>query len=69
VARFFAGRAQSARPALIDGALGIAVLDADGEPWILMRIIEVEGRIAALEAILGAAVASFDVSVLPEPAL
>ncbi|HEY0530740.1 MAG TPA: sigma-70 family RNA polymerase sigma factor [Actinoplanes sp.] len=69
VARFFAGRAQSVRPALIDGALGVAVLGADGQPWILLLITESDGRIAALEGVLGESVADFDVSVLSEPAL
>lgn len=70
VARFFAGRAQSARPALIDGEMGIAVLNASGQPWILMLVtLAADGRIATLEAILGDAVADFDVSVLSEPAL
>jgi RNA polymerase sigma factor (sigma-70 family) len=70
VARFFAGRAQGARPALIDGALGVAVLNAEGQPWILMLItLGADGRIAEMEAILGSEVASFDVSVLSEPAL
>jgi RNA polymerase sigma-70 factor (ECF subfamily) len=68
VARFFAGRAQSARPALIDGAVGVAVLAADGDPWILLLLTEVDGRIAGLEAVLGSSVAGFDVSVLSEPA-
>jgi RNA polymerase sigma-70 factor (ECF subfamily) len=64
VAGFFAGRARSARPALIDGVVGIAVLNAERQPWILLRVTEVGGRIAALEAVLGEAVASFDVVVL-----
>jgi RNA polymerase sigma-70 factor (ECF subfamily) len=69
VARFFAGRAQCARPALIDGVLGVAVLAADGRPWILLQLTEAEGRIAALEAVMGSPVASFDVSVLSEPTI
>jgi RNA polymerase sigma-70 factor (ECF subfamily) len=68
VARFFAGRAASARPALIDGALGVAVLDAGGTPWILLMVSERAGRVTALEAVLGDAVADFDVLVLSEPA-
>jgi RNA polymerase sigma-70 factor (ECF subfamily) len=64
VAGFFAGRARSARPALIDGVVGVAVLNAERQPWILLRVTEVDGRIAALEAVLGEAVASFDVVVL-----
>ena len=69
VARFFAGRAASARPALIDGALGVAVLNAEGVPWILLIVSERAGRVAALEAVLGESVAGFEVSVLSEPAL
>jgi RNA polymerase sigma factor (sigma-70 family) len=70
VARFFAGRAQSARPALIDGSMGIAVLNAEGQPWILMLLTPAgDGRIAAMDAVLGDAVGDFEVSVLAEPAL
>jgi RNA polymerase sigma factor (sigma-70 family) len=69
VARFFAGRAQSGRPALIDGALGVAVLNTDGQPWILLRLTEKDGRITALAGVRGEAVASHDVLVLAEPAL
>jgi RNA polymerase sigma factor (sigma-70 family) len=69
VARFFAGRAQSARPALIDGVLGVAVLAADGRPWILLHFTVAGGRVAELEADTGSAVAGFDVSVLSEPAI
>jgi RNA polymerase sigma factor (sigma-70 family) len=69
VARFFAGRAQSARPALIDGVLGVAVLK-DGAPWILLQLTEIDGRIARVEAILDpVVVASHEVSVLAEPSV
>jgi RNA polymerase sigma-70 factor, ECF subfamily len=69
VARFFAGRAQAARPALIDGMLGVAVLNASGEPWILLLVDQRDGRIAGMEAVLGGSIADFAVEVLSEPAL
>jgi RNA polymerase sigma factor (sigma-70 family) len=64
VARFFAGKAQSARPALIDGALGIAVV-FDGEVRILLRLTTANGRIIELDSVLDpAAVASYSVSLV-----
>jgi RNA polymerase sigma-70 factor (ECF subfamily) len=50
VSRFFAGRAQAARPALIDGALGVAVI-VGGEIKVAMWITVCGGRITVLEAI------------------
>ncbi len=64
VARFFAGKAHSARPALIDGALGIAVV-FDGEVRILLRLTTANGRIIELDSVLDpAAVASYSVSLV-----
>jgi RNA polymerase sigma-70 factor (ECF subfamily) len=50
VSRFFAGRAQAARPALIDGALGVAVI-VGGEIKVAMWVTVGGGRITVLEAI------------------
>jgi RNA polymerase sigma factor (sigma-70 family) len=62
VARFFAGKAQSARPALIDGALGIAVVFG-AEVGILLRLSEVDGQITVLDAVTDpSAVAACDVA-------
>jgi RNA polymerase sigma-70 factor (ECF subfamily) len=64
VARFFAGKAHSARPALIDGALGIAVV-IGGEVRILLRLTVADGRITEMDSVLDpAAVASHEVSLL-----
>jgi RNA polymerase sigma factor (sigma-70 family) len=54
VARFFAGRAQAARPALIDGALGVAVI-VGGLVKVALRVTTGGGRITVLEAIMGPA--------------
>ena len=50
VARFFAGRARAARPALLDGALGIAVV-VEGTVKVALRVTIVDGLITVLEAI------------------
>jgi RNA polymerase sigma factor (sigma-70 family) len=61
VARFFAGKAQSARPALIDGVLGIAVV-LGGEVRILLRLSAADGRITELDSVLDpSAVAAYEV--------
>jgi RNA polymerase sigma-70 factor (ECF subfamily) len=49
VARFFAGRAQSARPALIDGTLGVAVI-LGGRVRFTLRLTIAGGRITDIEA-------------------
>ncbi|GAA2653153.1 sigma-70 family RNA polymerase sigma factor [Paractinoplanes durhamensis] len=55
VARYFAGRAQAARPALVDGALGIAVLRGT-EIVVAVRVGLTGGRITSLDAITDPAV-------------
>jgi RNA polymerase sigma-70 factor (ECF subfamily) len=50
VARWFAGRAQAARPALLDGRLGFAAW-LDGRLVVAVAATVVDGRIAALDAI------------------
>jgi RNA polymerase sigma factor (sigma-70 family) len=49
VARFFDGRARTARPALIDGAVGVAVV-TDGKIRVLMRFTVAGGRITTIDA-------------------
>jgi len=50
VAQFFAGRAQAARPALVDGALGVAVA-SDGQVRVVLRLRVADGRITAIDAV------------------
>jgi hypothetical protein len=52
VARYFAGRAQSARPALIDGRLGLLV----SPPGIAVSLTVTGGRITAVDAVTDPAV-------------
>lgn len=50
VAAAFVGRAQAARPALVDGALGLAV-EVGGRLIVVLRLIIVDDRIAAIDAV------------------
>jgi len=50
VAETFRGRAQAAKPALVDGAVGVAVI-MGGRLRIMLRLTIAEGRIAAINAI------------------
>jgi RNA polymerase sigma factor (sigma-70 family) len=50
VAETFKGRAQGAKPALVDGALALAVL-AGGELRVLLRVVFRGDRIAQIEAV------------------
>jgi RNA polymerase sigma factor (sigma-70 family) len=50
VAKFFAGRAQAARPALVDGAPGVAVM-RNGRPFVVLRVTVADGRIAGINAV------------------
>ena len=64
VAGFFKGRAQAARPALVDGALGIAVL-LGGQLRVVLRLTFAGERIAGVEAIADAErLAGMDTEVL-----
>jgi RNA polymerase sigma-70 factor, ECF subfamily len=64
VAGTFKGRAQAARPALVDGALAIAVV-LGGQLRIVLRLTISGERISAVEAVADAEqIAEFDVSVL-----
>jgi RNA polymerase sigma-70 factor (ECF subfamily) len=50
VAAFFNGRAQAARPALLDGEIGVSVAPA-GKLLVVMEVVIRNGRIAGIEAI------------------
>jgi RNA polymerase sigma-70 factor (ECF subfamily) len=50
VARAFAGRAQAARPALVDGALGVVVAPL-GRLFLVLRLAITQGKIARIEAV------------------
>jgi RNA polymerase sigma factor (sigma-70 family) len=64
VADFFKGRAQSARPALVDGALGVAVV-LGGQLRVVLRLSFAGDRISGVEAIADAAhIASMDTEML-----
>src|ERR1700682_1063163 len=64
VAETFKGRAQAAKPALVDGALALAVI-MGGALRIVLRLTITGDRIAAVEAVADAAqIAEFDVEVL-----
>ena len=64
VADFFKGRAQSARPALVDGALGVAVVFG-GQLRVVLRLAFAGDRICGVEAIADAEhIASMDTEML-----
>jgi len=64
VAETFKGRAQAAKPALVDGALGVAVV-LGGEMRIVLRLTISGERISAVDAVADAeAIGAFDVEVL-----
>jgi RNA polymerase sigma factor (sigma-70 family) len=68
VAETFKGRAQAARPALVDGAPALAVI-MGGRLRIVLRLTISNDRIAAVEAVANAErISQFDVSVLDRPA-
>ena len=50
VAEAFKGRAQAARPALVDGTVGVAVI-LGGQLRIVLRLTLIEERVAEIEAI------------------
>ncbi|XIA65152.1 sigma-70 family RNA polymerase sigma factor [Bradyrhizobium sp. TZ2] len=64
VAETFKGRAQAAKPALVEGALAVAVILA-GQLRIVLRLTLTADRIAAVEAVADAErISQFDVTVL-----
>lgn len=63
VAQAFKGRAQAARPALVDGEIGAAVI-LGGQLRVVLRITIAGDRIAAIDAVAEAAqIETFDVEV------
>ena len=65
VAEVFKGRAQAARPALVDGTLAVAVI-VGGQLRIVLRLTISGERISAVEAVAeDERLGSFDVTVLP----
>jgi RNA polymerase sigma factor (sigma-70 family) len=64
VAETFKGRAQAAKPALVDGALGVAVI-LGGQLRIALRLTFIGDKIAAVEAVADAArLSKFELEVL-----
>lgn len=64
VAETFRGRAQAARPALVDGKMGVAVI-LGGHLRIALRVTFKGDRIAGIEAIANPeAIGALDVEVL-----
>ncbi|WP_298275170.1 sigma-70 family RNA polymerase sigma factor [uncultured Bradyrhizobium sp.] len=64
VAESFKGRAQAARPALVDGAIGVAVI-LGGALRVVLRVTISGDRIAAIDATADATeIETFDVEVL-----
>ncbi|MBR1143306.1 sigma-70 family RNA polymerase sigma factor [Bradyrhizobium sp. AUGA SZCCT0431] len=64
VAETFKGRAQAAKPALVDGALAVAVV-LGGQLRIVLRLTISGERISAVDAVADAeAIGTFDVEVL-----
>jgi RNA polymerase sigma-70 factor (ECF subfamily) len=64
VAELFKGRAQAARPALVDGVMDVAVVPR-GRLLLVLRFDIVDGRIAGIEAVADPArMAEFDLEVL-----
>jgi len=67
VAANFHGRAQAARPALVDGVLGLAVAIGDGPIFVVLRLVMDGDRIAGLEAVADPqSLAAFEIQVLDE---
>jgi RNA polymerase sigma-70 factor (ECF subfamily) len=65
VAGTFKGRAQAARPALVDGAVGVAVV-LQGRVRIVLGLTVEEGKIVAIDAIADPEhLHQLDVAVLP----
>jgi RNA polymerase sigma-70 factor (ECF subfamily) len=64
VAASFKGRAQAAKPALIDGKVGVAVI-LQGKMKIVLTLAFADGRIAGVEAIADPErIAGFEVTIL-----
>src|SRR5882757_6057959 len=64
VAETFKGRAQAAKPALVDGALGLAVV-LGGQLLVVLRVTVSGDRVSAVDAVADSeAIGAFDVDVL-----
>jgi RNA polymerase sigma-70 factor (ECF subfamily) len=64
VAEFFKGRAQAARPALVDGALALAVI-LGGQLRVVLRLTIAGDRIAAIEGVADSGqIGEFDIEML-----
>jgi RNA polymerase sigma-70 factor (ECF subfamily) len=64
VAQTFKGRAQGAKPALVDGSMALAVV-LGGQLRIVLRLTITGDRISAVEAVADAErIGGFDVEVL-----
>jgi len=64
VAKTFKGRAQSAKPALVDGEIGVAVI-LEGQLRIVLRVTMAGDRIATIDAVADPEqIETFDVEVL-----
>jgi RNA polymerase sigma-70 factor (ECF subfamily) len=64
VAEFFKGRAQAAKPALVDGSLALAVIFG-GQLRVVVRLTISGERISAIDAIADAEqIGEFDITLL-----
>jgi RNA polymerase sigma-70 factor (ECF subfamily) len=64
VAEFFKGRAQAAKPALVDGSLALAVIFG-GQLRVVVRLTISGKRISAIDAIADAEqIGEFDITLL-----
>jgi RNA polymerase sigma-70 factor (ECF subfamily) len=68
IAAYFSGRAQAARPALIDGSLGIVVAPR-GRLFVVLRLTFKDGKITAIDSIADRErMDRFDVTMLDDDA-
>lgn len=64
VAEIFKGRAQAAKPALLDGTLGLAVMRGE-DLFLVLRLSISDGKIAGIEAVADSdRIGAVDVSIL-----
>jgi RNA polymerase sigma-70 factor (ECF subfamily) len=54
VARAFLGKAQRARPALVNGTIGVAVVTVPGRLLVVLRLTITQGRIVEINAVADA---------------
>jgi RNA polymerase sigma-70 factor (ECF subfamily) len=66
VAEFFSGKAQAAKPTLVDGVMNVAVVPS-GRLLVVLRLEIAAGRIAAIEAVADPSdMAEFDLTIMEE---